>query len=129
MCSLKILTKQGTTFGEFHSSHFTLREKTDPCITMTTLQHVMKCSSFQCENVNRGHVASIRSLCMDITSQFTQAEKNHLHLPIIASSITVCCMPDEIALRHCCSCSFKCLKIHSGWSYSIILLHMLSPVC
>jgi len=38
------------------------------------------------------------------------------------SSTTVCCMPDQTALRCCCIQSFKSFKSHWKWSLSILLL-------
>jgi len=49
----------------------------------------------------------------------TQAWRCRLHSPV-ASSTTVCCMPDQTALRRCCSWFFKSVRSHSKWSLSIL---------
>jgi len=70
----------------------------------------MKCSAIQLENVTENmlhpllqQMFKMASLCMDT------AQRCRLHSSV-ASSTTVSCMPDQTALRRCCSCSFKCFK-------------------
>jgi len=37
--------------------------------------------------------------------------RNVVSILSVVSSTAVCCMPDDIALRHCSSCSFKFKKV------------------
>jgi len=92
----------------------------------------MKCSTIQRENVNRGYSATIIATNVQNGVPFppawTQARRYRLHSSV-ASLTTVCCTPDQTALRRCCSWSLKSFKNHSKWSLSTLLLQILSRIC
>ena len=108
---------------------YTVCQKTGPMhYCNKILKEIMKCSTIQHENANRGHAANI------IATKLQNGVPFHGHNPEMSPFIsclitTFCCTPDQTVLRRCCSWSFKSFKSHLNWSLSIFLLQILSRIC
>jgi len=89
----------------------------------------MKCSTIQCENVNRGHAAAI------IATNVQNSMPFHGHKPRDVISICHLTHRQLSAVRQtrllsdAAAIDLSKFKIHLRWSLSIFMLQILSRIC
>jgi len=116
----EFLIKQGTSLGQFLSSDLTLcLKKPDPCIIVIKCwKKLWNVQPFKVETLTEARSNHYCNKCSKWRSiPRTQARRCRLHSSV-TSLTTVCCTPDQTALRRCSSWSFESFK-----SYNVVFVY------